>query len=56
MLVNQAIHCITYDAVLSSNVNVGLHFSSVPKDTQCRDVAIEVALMARLYGISWAQA
>ena len=47
MLKSQAIHCITYGAILSDNEDVGLHFSSVPKHTQCRDVAIEVSLMAR---------
>ena len=46
-LASENIHCITYESVLSRNVQVGLHFSSVPKNTQCRDVAVEVALMAK---------
>ena len=47
MLTSGDMHCMTYDAVLSSNENVGLHFTNVPADAQCRDVAIEIAMMAR---------
>lgn len=46
MLASQHIHCITYDATLSENENVGLHFSEVRPDVHLMDVALEVALMA----------
>jgi hypothetical protein len=46
MLASQHIHCITYDATLSENENVGLHFSEVRPEVHLMDVALEVALMA----------
>ena len=42
MLTSGDMHCMTYDAVLSSNEDVGLHFTNVPAHIQCRDVAIEM--------------
>ena len=47
LLNKEGVCCVTYDAELSSNESVGLHFSSVPRHTQCRDVAVEVGLMAK---------
>ena len=47
-----AVECITYNATLSDNNRIGLHFSeAVPKSKQLKDVSLEVMMMASCRGL-----
>ena len=43
----QNIECVTYNATLADNEDVGLHFNdNVPASTHLKDIVVEVVLMA----------